>query len=61
MEKLANELLTKVDFTNWKHSWLSEVIKLSLEYLTLDGLEDAMRASEIPEEILEICKKEQDA
>lgn len=54
----ASELLNEVDFTNWKYPWMAEVVKLSLEYLTLDGLADAMRASDIPDEILDICEKE---
>ena len=54
----ASDLLQNIDFTNWKYPWLAEITKLMLEYLTLEGLEDAGRASDIPDEILEICEKE---
>lgn len=57
-EDLAAKLLEKEDFSNYKYSWLAKVIQLSLEYLTLEGLQDARRASEIPDEILDICGEE---
>lgn len=40
----------------WRYPWLIEVIKRSLEYLSLEGLQDAKRSHDIPEEILEICE-----
>lgn len=55
---LAAKLIEKHDFENYNYPWLAKVIQLSLEYLTLGGLEDAYRASMIPDEILEICEKE---
>lgn len=35
----------------WKFEWMKALTLLCLEYLTLDGLQDAKRASEIPSEI----------
>ena len=55
---LANRLFEIEDFSNYKYPWLSKVIQLSLEYLILEGLPDAFRSSQIPDEILEICAKE---
>jgi len=46
------------DQDEWKHEWLKDVCKLCLEYLTLDGLEDAFRATQIHEKILDIAEKE---
>lgn len=57
-EDLATKLLEKEDFSNYKYPWLAKVIQLSLEYLALEGLQDAFRASQIPDEILDICEKE---
>lgn len=57
-EQKASELLNEVDFTNWKYPWLAEVTQLILEYLTLEGLQDAKRATDIPDEILDICERE---
>lgn len=50
----AGELLDSIDFSNWKYDWMAEASKLILENLTLDGLPDAKRASEIPDEIQDI-------
>ena len=58
IEQKASDLLNEIDFTNWKYPWLADVVKLSLEYLTLDGLEDAMREHSITDEILNICERE---
>jgi len=55
---MAADLLNYVDFSNWKYPWLAQVVKLSLEYLTLEGLSDAMRATTIPDELLDIFEKE---
>ena len=57
-EDLAAKLLEKEDFSNYKYPWLAKVIQLSLEYLTLEGLQDAFRASQIPDEILDVCEEE---
>lgn len=56
-KELANKLLNTADFANWKYPWMAEVTKLCLEYMTLNGLEDACRASDIPDEILEIVER----
>lgn len=56
VEEQASELLNKIDFTNYKYPWMAKIIELSLEYLTLDGLQDALRGSQIPDEILDICE-----
>lgn len=59
MEKeLASELLNTVNFENWKYPFMAEITKLCLEYLTLDGLQDALRANSIPDEIMDIIEKE---
>lgn len=56
--KAAGELLSllEADRGIWKLEWMKEICTLCVEYLTLDGLEDATRAAEIPEEILDIAK-----
>lgn len=56
--KKAGELLIllEADRNEWKHDWMKDICKLCAEYLTLDGLEDATRAAEIPEEILDIAE-----
>lgn len=54
IQEKAGELLTSIDFSNWKYKWMAQATKLILEYLTLDGLQDAKRASEIPDEIQDI-------
>lgn len=38
--------------------WLLKICELCDEYRQLGGLEDAKRASDIPEEIIEIVEKE---
>lgn len=40
----------------WKYPWLKDITNLCLEYLQLDGLEDAGRAADIPFAILEIAE-----
>ena len=57
IEEKVSELLSNLDFTNWKYPWMAQIVQLALEYLSLEGLEDALRASQIPEEILSVCKK----
>lgn len=57
-EDLAAKLLEKEDFSNYNYPWLAKVIQLSLEYLTLEDLLEAFRASQIPEEILDICEEQ---
>lgn len=42
----------------WKHEWLKKICELCDEYKQLEGLQDAKRASEIPDEILDIVEKE---
>lgn len=42
----------------WKFEWMKEICELCDEYRQLDGLEDAKRASEIPDEILAITENE---
>ena len=61
-EELAGELLQilQSETVRWKHEWLKTVTMLCLEYLSLDGLPDATRASQIPDEILDIVEKELD-
>lgn len=56
--KAADELLSllEADLGIWKLEWMKEICTLCVEYLTLDGLEDATRAAEIPEEILDIAE-----
>lgn len=58
--ELAGELLTRLDKDNttWKQSWLKDVCKLCVEYIALDGLADAMRSVQIPDEILDIAEKQ---
>lgn len=51
---LAYKILELEDFENFKNPKMAEIIKLSLEYLTLGGLEDAKRGSDIEDEIFEI-------
>lgn len=60
MERLSHIvcLLKMEDFSNYKYPCLSKIIQLSLEYLMLEGLPDAYRSSQIPDEILEICSIE---
>ena len=55
---LASELLARLnsDSSDWKHPWLKDVCTLAVEYLTLDGLADALRAEQIPDEILDITE-----
>lgn len=55
---LVTKLFELEDFSNYKHPWLGRVIQLSLEYLILEGLPDAFRSSQIPDEILDICAEE---
>lgn len=45
------------DFDNYKIPWMGKIVKLCLEYLMCDGLADATRASEIPDEIVDIVMK----
>lgn len=54
---LAGELLARLksDTNDWKHPWLKDICVLAVEYLTLDGLADALRAEQIPDEILDIA------
>jgi len=61
--KKAGELLRflQIDQNEWKHEWMKDICKLCLEYITLDGLEDAFRASQIPDQILDIAEKELNA
>ena len=58
--ELAGELLTRLDEdkSTWKQPWMKDVCKLCVEYLTLDGLADAMRSVQIPDEILDITEKQ---
>ncbi len=42
----------------WKLEWMKEICELCDEYRQLEGLQDAKRASEIPEEILDIAQRE---
>ena len=42
----------------WKLEWLQKICALCEEYKQLEGLQDAKRASEIPDEILAIAEKE---
>lgn len=51
---LVARLLELESFSDYKYPWLAKVIQLSLEYLTLEGLPDAL----IPGEILDICAEE---
>ncbi len=53
---LVTRLLEIEDFSRYKHPWLAKVIQLSMEYLLLEGLDDAFRSSQIREEILNICE-----
>lgn len=56
MKEQAEKLLQtiEIDTSNWKYPWMKDICRLAVEYLTLDGLEDAKRASDIPEEIYDI-------
>lgn len=58
-EAIAAELLNllEADRSDWKYGWIKDLCKLCVEYLTLDGLEDATRAAEIPDEILDIAEE----
>lgn len=47
-----------MESVKWKYEWLQKVCELCDEYRQLEGLEDAKRASDIPEEIIDIVKKE---
>lgn len=49
--------IAKEDKNAWKYPWLKEVCQLCLEYMMLDGLQDALRASDIPDEILDIVEQ----
>ena len=40
----------------WRYPWLKDITNLCLEYLQLDGLEDADRIHDIPFAILEIAE-----
>ena len=55
-ETMLQRLESK-DFTRSRVPWLDKVAKLVTEYYSLDGLSDAKRASEIPDEILDICQE----
>ena len=55
---LVTKLFELEDFSKYKNPWLGRVIQLSLEYLILEGLPDAFRSSQIPDEILDICAEE---
>lgn len=47
VQTLASKILELEDFHMIKNPKVAEIIKLSLEYLSLDGLSDAKRASDI--------------
>ena len=38
----------------WKLEWMKKVCELCVDYMSLNGLEDAKRASDITDKILEI-------
>lgn len=52
----AYSTLYREDKETWKYPFMHDVCLLCLEYIMLDGLSDAMRAADIPDEILEICE-----
>ena len=56
MQELASQLLQAIDNDKqeYKYPWMKDICRLAVEYLTLDGLQDAKRASDIPEEIYDI-------
>ena len=58
MQDIAIELLQAIenDKQEYKYTWMKDICRLAVEYLTLDGLEDAKRAADIPEEIIDIIE-----
>ena len=46
--------ILEADQTEWKYPWMKQLCKLTAEYMTLDGLQDAKRASDITNEIIDI-------
>ncbi len=59
MTEAAGKILQALedDASNWKYDWMKDLCKLCLEYISLDGLQDAKRAAEIPDEILDIAEE----
>ena len=53
-KELAIELSNRINPEDYKAPWLMEVCKLTLEYITLEGLEDAKRAIDIELEVFDI-------
>lgn len=51
----ASFILGNIDLEpqHYHEKWLPKIIELVLEWLTLDGLPDALRVSQLPDEILE--------
>lgn len=59
VRELAEKIMASFDsIPGWKYPWLKEVTSLCVEYLTLNGLQDAKRASEIPMAVLQLCERE---
>lgn len=56
MIETATALLEMIENEPLKIEWMKKICLLSVEYLTLDGLEDAKRASDIPAEIISIIE-----
>lgn len=56
MQETATRLLQDLeqDKTGWKYPWMKDICRLAAEYMSLDGLEDARRAADIPDEIIDI-------
>ena len=54
----ASFILGNIDLDEHYHArWLPKIIELILEWITLDGLQDAMRSHRIPDEIIEYLLK----
>ena len=57
MQEKASELLTLIENDNrdtWKYPGMYDICKLAIEYITLSGIEDATRSSEIISEIANV-------
>lgn len=56
-EKAAELLRILQDAPQWKIQWMRDITELCIEYMTLDGLQDAKRGSDIEIEIIDIMEK----